>query len=158
MCLLLAPAQLLHPSIWQHISWRPGSGSEETLPYPLGNLGRVGHLPQNRSSLHPRAAGWPGPLVFPGRVRHQSTSLLCTCIQPASKKSPQALCLSFSETSEPLPHREHGHMDLTAVSKKPLHLVFFFLKNIYVFIWLYWVLVAARGIFAASREIFHCSA
>ena len=48
-------------------------------------------------------------------------------------------------------------MDLTGVSEKPLDLVFFFLKNIHVFIWLCWALAAARGIFAASWEIFHGS-
>ena len=32
-----------------------------------------------------------------------------------------------------------------------------FLKNIYLFIWLHWVLVEARGIFIATRGIFSCS-
>ena len=33
---------------------------------------------------------------------------------------------------------------------------FFFQKNIYLLIWLFWVLDAARGIFIVSYGIFHC--
>ena len=151
-----------------HNVFTPASGSHllqgwfwftgnSPIPTALTTWGEQATFHRTAPQAMHRAASWPGPLGFPGWVRHQSTvSCVPAFSLPRSQRRPFAS--AFSEMMEPLPHKDHGHTDSTAVSKKPLHLVFFFLKNIYVFIWLPWVLVAACGIFAASWEIFHCSA